>query len=459
MSTLRYSRLLVCSTVVLAAIACGPPATISTPMDRGLAAPVTPADMVQLYRGLGLIASPPPLALVGKVSYFATRSPDTTLVLTSISLPNRSLTFAREGDRYRAPYEVRLRLLRGDVEVASVNALEVVRVAAFKEINRFDESVIFQHFFRVPPGAYSWSLLFRDVGGSRMTTQESAISVPRFGSQGFSTPVVTYEAGSRENLDSAPRLLASARSSAVFGQDSTVSIFIEGYGAGSRLPITFTVTNDQRVRVLTDSVTLVRHGSLFSGTVPVPISTVGLGTARLSFYRRDAADTAGISIFVSFGEDIPAMSFENMISYLRFFAPPFRLNALRDAPPAQRASVWAAFLRETDPVPETPVNEALQLYFALIDQANIRFANDHNPGWISDRGMVFVALGEPNQMVDRTVTQGVSRTQSGEDTQIQIWDYPQYRTQIVFYQDSGRWRLTRSSENEFWAVTARKLGR
>jgi len=420
--------------------------------------PATPADMAQFYRGLGLIVSPPPLALVGKVSYFATRSPDTTLVLASISLSNRSLTFAREGDRYKAPYEIRLRLLRGDVEAASVNALEVVRVASFKEINRSDESVIFQHFFRVPPGTYSLSLVLRDVGGSRMTTQEAGVNVPRLGNQGFSTPVVAYESAFRDNLDSVPRVLASARSSAIFGQDSTVSIFIEGYGAGSRLPVKVTVTNDQQVKVLADSAILFRHGSIFAGTVTVPISTVGLGVARVSFSRGDAADTAGIPIFVSFGEDIPAMPFENMISYLRFFAPPFRLKALRDASPAQRASAWAAFLRATDPVPDTPVNEALQSYFGRIDQANTQFVTDHNPGWLSDRGMVFVSLGEPNQVVDRNVIQGVTRTQGGESTKIEIWDYPQYHAQLVFYEDTGHWRLTRTSENEFWSATSRKLG-
>src|SRR5437868_4652016 len=62
-------------------------------------------DASDLYRQIGLIAAPAPVPFVAKISAFASASPDTTLVLVSLSLPNKALTFTREGDRYRAPYE------------------------------------------------------------------------------------------------------------------------------------------------------------------------------------------------------------------------------------------------------------------------------------------------------------------------------------------------------------------
>lgn len=445
--------------LVLAIIACGPPPAVTAPRDRGLPVAVTAGNANEFYRQMGLLAAPPPISLVGKLTFFATRSPDTTLMLTSISLPNRALTFAREGDRYSAPYEVHIRLARGDADVGTVNALEVVRVGTFKEINRSDESVIFQHVFRVPPGSYSISLMLRDVGGARTATQDAQVNVPKIPQTGFSTPLLIYEATPRTSLDSAPHLLASPRSTAVFGRDSLVSVFLEAYGGGDRLPISYVVTNDTQSPVFRDSAVLTRTGAMLSGSVQVPISAVGLGVSKLTFNRKGSADTASLPVFVSFGEDIPIMSFANMIDYLRFFAPEWRLKPLRDAAPGQRASAWAAFLRETDPIPETPINEELEAYFGRIRQANVQFVNDRNPGWLSDRGMVFVALGEPSLVTDRNVSQGTTRTQVGESTRVQIWTYQQYRTQLVFYEDSGHWRLTRASENEFWAVTTRKMAR
>src|SRR5450756_1227033 len=169
-----------------------PPAGTATP------------DVGELYREIGLLAAPSPVAFVGKISSFASAFPDTTLVLVSLSIPNRALTFTREGDRYRAPYEVKITLTRSGVETANVNVMEIVRVGSFRETNRTDESVIFQHYFHVRPGAYTLSATVRDVGGSRTASQTTAATVPSLVAGHLSTPTIVYEATSRSVLDSAP---------------------------------------------------------------------------------------------------------------------------------------------------------------------------------------------------------------------------------------------------------------
>lgn len=456
-SSRRFSFFLV--TALSAAIGCSSATTNTNPEPTSSAVTLganTP-DASELYRQIGLIAAPAPVPFVAKISAFASASPDTTLVLVSLSLPNKALTFTREGDRYRAPYEVKLTLNKGPVEAANVDAMEIVRVGSFREINRSDESIIFQHYFHVPPGTYGLSASVRDVGGSRGTSQDVSIAVPALTPGHLSTPTLVYEATGRASLDSVPTLLASPRSSAVFGRDSTVAVYVEGYGQGARLPVEYVVRNDKGTQVWRDSTQLARRGNLFSGVVTVPISTVGVGIAQVYFTRRDAPqDTASAPLFVSFGEDIPLMSYEDMLNYLRFFATPSRLSTLKNATPERRASEWASFLRATDPIPETPINEDLQSYFGRIQIANGQFRMDHSPGWLSDRGMVYVALGEPDEVLERNVNGTLTTTQMGATTRLQIWLYRQYNTQLVFYEETGRWRLTRASETEFLSLNARR---
>jgi len=97
----------------------------------------------------------------------------------------------------------------------------------------------------------------------------------------------------------------------------------------------------------------------------------------------------------------------------------------------------------------------MQAYFSRIQIANVQFRVDRNPGWLSDRGMVFVALGEPDEIFERNLTQGVT-TQMGTANRFQIWQYRQYSAQLVFYDETGRWRLTRQSETEFLSLNARR---
>jgi GWxTD domain-containing protein len=397
---------------------------------------------------------------VGKIAYFASSSPDTTVMLASVSIPNKALSFVREGDSYRAPYEVHLVLTQGTTQVAAVNSMEIVRVPTFKEINRTDESVIFQHYFRVRPGNYNLSFQVRDATSARSTSQEGAVTVPALRSGHLSTPVLVYDANPRSRLDSLPRILASPRSSAVFGQDSTVSVYLEAYGTQPQLPVGFIVQNDRGAVTFRDTLHLQRHGNLLSGSVRIPISRVGIGIANVTFMRIDATDTVRAPVFVSFGDDIPLVSYDEMLSELRYYAAPDRIRALRDAPVDRRGVAWADFLRSTDPVPSTPEHEGLQVYFNRILQANLRFREEGRggTGWLSDRGKVFVAVGEPDQVYEQTTNLPVTATSTTRG-RVQSWEYTQYRVRFLFYDETGtgRWRLTPASEAEFQSINARIL--
>jgi GWxTD domain-containing protein len=418
-------------------------------------------DPTVIYHRMGLIATGAPLSFVGKIAYFATRSPDSTMVLASVSIPNRALSFVREGDSYRAPYEVHVILTQGATAVDAVNSMEIVRVPTFKEINRTDESVIFQHYFKVRPGNYSISFQVRDATSSRNATQEGLITIPVFRSGMLSTPLIVYEATPRSTLDSVPRVLASPRSSAVFGQDSGVAVYLEGYGPQARLPVVFVVQNDRGTVTLRDTVVLQRHGGLLSGSVKIPISQVGIGIANVTFTRGDATDTVRTPVFVSFGDDIPLLTYDEMLLELRYFAAPDRIRTLRDASPERRGVVWAEFLRSTDPVPGTPENEALQSYFARVIQANARFREEAGgrTGWLSDRGKVYVALGEPDQMYEQTTNAPLSASSVTNRGRLQYWEYTQYRVRFLFYDETGtgRWRITPGSDADFQSINARLL--
>ena len=164
---------MVLTIVSLAACAGGGP---RTPVGGGAAEPPAPAaappgaaqpDASQLYRQMGLLADGGDVPFVGSISYLASPTPDSTLMMLTLSVPSRGLTFAREGDRYRASYSVRAELRRGADTVGRIERQEIVRVAAFRETTRTDESVIFRGTLAMPPGNYEFRMTVRDDGGNR----------------------------------------------------------------------------------------------------------------------------------------------------------------------------------------------------------------------------------------------------------------------------------------------------
>jgi GWxTD domain-containing protein len=436
-----------------------------------------------VYREMGLIGGTGDLPFVGSVAHFAAATPDSTHVLLTLSLPNRALTFAREGDRYRASYHVRLDVRldarRGAASVRQVATDEVVRVATFKETARTDESVLFYQWLTLAPGTYALSVAMRDAEGGRSSALDVPLEVPRLGPGAVSTPAAAYDVVPRARLDTLPRLAATARAAVTFGHDSLVPVYVEGYAAAPavapRLPLRVTARGERGVVLWTDTVALERGAAagaagstqLYSGVVRVPVARLGIGVVTVGVERLDAAvrvservlvqgaprDSARVALFVALGEDLPITSFDEVVSYLRYYATPERLRALRDTAPAARAVAWSAFLRDSDPVAATPEHEGLRDYFARIRAANVRFGEEGSAGWLTDRGMAYVGLGEPDQIFEPG---GPDVNMRGRQ---QIWDYRTPRLQLVFTDQSGygRWRLTSQSANEVQAAIRQRL--
>jgi GWxTD domain-containing protein len=460
---------MLCAAVFLMAAACssggrGDPAG-APPTPQGAAGPAGGAtvgggrrgpaqtDVVGLYRRLGLLAEAGETPFVGSLAFFSGRTADSTVMVLTVALANRALRFSREGDRYRAGYRVGIDVKRGAESIRSVTTDEAVRVLAFRETQRNDESILFRRIITLAPGTYDLRLSVRGDSVNNGSAIEATVGVPRLAAGAVSSPVAFYEATPRATRDSLPRILPTPRSTVVFGRDSLLPVYVEGYGDGGEFPVRIQVRSEGTPNVLwTDSVSLTRQQNLFSGVVNVPLQRLGVGVMVMRVNRIGGSDTLQAPLFVAFGEDLPVATFTEMLEYLRYFASAPRLGAMRDAPPEQRAALWAQFIRESDPVPQTPLHEGLRDYFARIAQANLRFREEGGPGWMTDRGRVFVALGTPDQILQPNMNDMNQRGRT------EVWEYRQHRLSVVFVDQTGfgRWRMTLPSETEF-ETTARRV--
>ena len=408
-------------------------------------------DPVSIYRRMGLLAEGGALPFVGSVGFFAARTPDTVHTLVSVSMAAAALSFQRDNDRYRASYALRLQVKRNDTVFVDTEQTELVRVAGFKETTREDESVIAQRLLSITPGYYTLAVTVRDLSSQRASSSEVPLTVPRLQAPALSTPLAVLDAAPRTTLDSLPRIVASPRATAVFGRDSVVPLYVEGYASAAQFPVSVAVRSEKGATLWSDTTSLERRGGIFSGMLRVPVSRIGVGVASLVLWPTGTPDTVRTPVFVSFGENLPVTTFDEMLQYLRFYASSSRLQALRDAGDARRAEAWSRFLADTDPNPQTAVHEGLRDYFARVRVANERFREEGGAGWMSDRGMVFVALGDPDQIYEQGTSDVSQRGRA------QIWEYRQYSAQLVFIDQSGfgRWRLTTSSEADFRSILQR----
>lgn len=451
----------------------GPRRTVQAPRAQVIAlGTLAGLDPTEAFRRVGLLTTAGPVPFVGNVRFLAGSSPDSVLAIVAVSLPSRSLTFTREGDRYRAAYAVEFELLEKATAgaariVGQFKAQETVRVSSLRETARDEESVIFQQLVVVPPGRYTAALTVRDLGANRSGIAEASVVAPHFttvASQGLTVglapPMLVHTATTRASRSTLPNIIVNTRSTAIFGRDSIVRVYLEWYGVGpigpaDRAPrARISVRADDGRQVHSDSVIAgawSADGQIASAIAHIPVVKLGLGRLRISAWHPSALDTVSAPLFISGSDDLAAVSLHELLDYLRYFATAERLRVLRDTVAEARAATWMAFLRATDPLPVTPEHEGLREYFSRLAIANARFRGEEVPGWLSDRGMVYSTLGEP----DRIVEPRAGGDRAGE--RMQLWEYRQHRLRLTFIERETiqRWRLTPSSEAEFQAIAAR----
>ena len=413
-------------------------------------------DGVKLYRELGLLARGAPMPFVGNVAFMAAATADSTHVIVAITLANGNLTFGRETDRFRAGYTVSLTLRNGSETVKQIEAHESVLVASYKETSRLDESVIYQELLTLKPGRYSLSVNVRDDGSSKNGSDEVTLVVPTLGAGSLSTPVAFARVYQRLALDSLPRVVTNPAATATFGRDSLVGLYLEGYGtaAGARLPLNIAVRTETGRMLFSDTISLVRRQTLYSGVLYVPIARTGIGPAVVSVWQTGMRDTTRAAVFIGFGDELPVATYDEMLNYLKWFALPSRIKSLRDTAPEFRPAAWSSFVKDNATL--TGGAEALRDYFLRLNRANVEFREEGVPGWMTDRGKVLLGLGEPDQRYE----QGAPADPS-QRLRSQIWEYRNLQIQLVFteQQEFGHWRMTNSSAVAFENAWRRRVTR
>jgi GWxTD domain-containing protein len=422
---------------------------------------LVPTDGLLAYRHAGFLVGVGDVSFIGSLAYLAGAVPESTIVVVALSISNRALSFAREGDRYRAAYEVTLEFRRDTGVVARVPAHEEVRVGSFKETTRDEESVIFQQFVSLPPGAVTVNVAVHDAGSTRRGTARAVAVVPRLEPGALSAPIAVLRARARTTRAARPQLIVSPRATAVFGRDSVVEFYVESYASLSEAEssaVEARVVDDAGHSVFADTLLLSERGAMVqSAVVRVPVGRIGFGVLSLAVSK--LTDGAAGSrraptrapLLVTFGEGFAVSSFEQMLGYLRYFTTAERLRSLRDTAPEDRPRAWTAFLQATDPLPSTVEHEGLRDYFARLSNANMRFQEETVPGWLTDRGMIYSALGEPDNRIEPASSDPMQRDR------VQVWEYQRYRVRFIFVDQTGfgRWRLTPGSETEYNALMLR----
>lgn len=135
------------------------------------------------------------------------------------------------------------------------------------------------------------------------------------------------------------------------------------------------------------------------------------------------------------------------LSEVRYLINKKETKIFKNTAPEERRKFIEEFWKARDPDPASEENEFRDEYYRRIEEAN-RLFREGSAGWLSDRGRIFILLGEPER---RDV---YPSGYSFYEPPVEIWYYASFPIIFVDYHSEGLYKLDPTSAGRITMINS-----
>ena len=221
--------------------------------------------------------------------------------------------------------------------------------------------------------------------------------------------------------------------------NNAFSIFFEVYSSNPEdsLEFRYVITDAKGKQLLNKNQPYKMHGNRGQIITRFDSTQYSIGAYSLNIQARSAKASSSEPFltkvrpfFVRWG-DLPVSisDIDLAIRQMRYIAKDAEYDNISEAKTDEdKRKLFDEFWKKRDPNVSTTRNEFMEEYYSRVEYANKQFSH-YQPGWKSDRGMVFILLGSPSN---------VERHPFDIDAKpYEIWSYYDYNRNIVFVDETG----------------------
>ncbi|NIO47971.1 MAG: GWxTD domain-containing protein [Candidatus Aminicenantes bacterium] len=145
---------------------------------------------------------------------------------------------------------------------------------------------------------------------------------------------------------------------------------------------------------------------------------------------------------------------KEFLSKVRYIITKQERKIFLNLPPSDRDNFIEEFWRKRDPDPYTEENEFKEEYFARIEEANRLFREGGTPGWLQDRGRIYILIGPPDRRDQ------YPRGSSFYGKPMEVWHYGFFPIVFIDHAWNGDYKLEPLSAQQISEINkAQKMGK
>lgn len=352
---------------------------------------------------------------------------------------NSDLLFVKEGEEFRADYEIVVAVY--DKKKRPIASKSFSRTVTTKEYSRTMSSHDFrigQVTFEVAPEEYKVQCVLTDKNASDAVTREVKADLTRYDNHNPQVSDIefvhsvepagddtTFTKGDKNYIPDVRR---------IYGGDTTATVrayfeIYQGTGGDPETQAIISLINFSDNSVYRDEV-MVSFAE--SDRVPIyreiPLQEIKGGDYILEVILRSdrGRDIDKVEGQITIHWTPHAMILndpDKAVEMIKYIATQKQMDEIKDVDdPADRLQKWNEFWDSLDPTPGTATNEVKEDYFDRIEFTNQNFGILQRDGWRTDRGMIFIQYGPPDQIEDHPFEM--------ETKAYQIWYYYRSGNQV-----------------------------
>ena len=365
---------------------------------------------------------------------FSAPDSGTTRVDAFIQVPYDRIQFVKSDKGFTASYVVTISIFNESRDKLITEKVwnEEVNEKDFEQTNsKNNYNLSFKSFYLVP-GNYIIRSSVEDKESKKEFSAENPFKVKNLEIPLAISDVIIISKVSES--DQAKKILPNV-SGNVATQKEGVPVFFEVYSDKPKdVRIQYIISNEKHDIVFQSNESQRIDSGKTQIFHTIKDSSISLGNYLLTISLLNDDETVISSTnkpFFSRWSGVPSniKDMDLAIEQLVYIASQSEMDYIKDAKTnKEKTKRYLEFWKKKDPSPSTEENEVFNEYYRRINYANEHFSH-YIKGWKTDRGMVFILLGAPNN-VDRHPFEYDSKP-------YEIWQYYQMNKQFIFVDETG----------------------
>jgi GWxTD domain-containing protein len=362
-----------------------------------------------------------------------------------IQVPYNAVQFVKTGQGFEAAYTVTVSVFdEGQKNLITEKIWNEKIVAISFELTNSPENFNLGHrSFELDPGIYSIKTSMFDKDSKNEYNSENKVVIKQFSVVPSLSDIMLIS--KRTAVEGSSKILPNVSRNIVTDRDP-LSTFFEIYSdTVSNLFVDYEIFDEKETSVYKSTKEVgIKEGNnqIFNN---IDSLVLDLGKNLLKITLRDSAGKvydASAKSFISRWVGVPATltDLDKAIDQMIYFASPEDLKFIKEPETRiEKAKRFVAFWKKQDPNPADEYNPVFNEYYNRVAYANQNFTSYSIEGWRSDRGMVLIILGAPDN-IDRHPFEYYAKP-------YEVWQYYNLNKQFLFvdYTGFGDYRLDPST--------------